>query len=113
VAECSISGWQVTARDCTTSTCNFLPTPNAPDGSKGWSDDCAGRGDGESCTAACDGVNSYFGQGYTAVFQAGQWTVQPGGECRGKHASLANITCYDLVQLRLHNIQTMTDLQIS
>ncbi|WIA41032.1 hypothetical protein OEZ86_004670 [Tetradesmus obliquus] len=60
---------------------DFLPTPNAPAGSKGWSADCAGRANGGTCRAACDGLNSFFGQGYTAVCQAGQWTVQPGAGC--------------------------------
>ncbi|WIA08138.1 hypothetical protein OEZ85_007594 [Tetradesmus obliquus] len=66
VASCTIAGWQVTARDCSNipTTCSFLPTPNAPEGSKGWSSDCAGRANGESCQAACDGLNPYFGRGY-------------------------------------------------
>uniref|UniRef100_A0A383VLH2 Sushi domain-containing protein n=1 Tax=Tetradesmus obliquus TaxID=3088 RepID=A0A383VLH2_TETOB len=85
VASCTIGGWQVTARDCSniSTTCSFLPTPNAPEGSKGWASDCAGRANGESCQAACDGLNAYFGRGYSALCQDGEWVVQPGGGCRG------------------------------
>uniref|UniRef100_A0A383WDU4 Tyrosine-protein kinase ephrin type A/B receptor-like domain-containing protein n=1 Tax=Tetradesmus obliquus TaxID=3088 RepID=A0A383WDU4_TETOB len=84
VAECTIGGWQVTARDCSDvpTTCSLLPTANAPAGSKGWNNDCAGRGNGEFCQALCDGLNAYFGQGYSALCQDGQWTVQPGGRCQ-------------------------------
>ncbi|WIA20647.1 hypothetical protein OEZ85_005025 [Tetradesmus obliquus] len=84
VAECSFAGWQVSARDCSDvpTTCNFLPTLNAPAGSKGWGADCAGRANGETCQAACDGVNAYFGQGYSALCQNGEWTVLPSGGCR-------------------------------
>jgi hypothetical protein len=56
VAQCTIAGWQVAARDCSDviqlpprKPCNFLPTPNAPAGSNGWAADCAGRGDGQTC----------------------------------------------------------------
>jgi hypothetical protein len=92
VAVCTTTGWQVTARDCANvtapapaapQTCNFLPTASPPAGSKGWAAECAGRNDGETCRAACDGINSYFGKGYTALCQAGQWAVQPGG-CQSK-----------------------------
>ncbi|WIA40966.1 hypothetical protein OEZ86_004616 [Tetradesmus obliquus] len=51
-------------------------------GSKGWGADCAGRANGETCQAACDGVNAYFGQGYSALCQNGEWTVLPSGGCR-------------------------------
>ncbi|WIA40163.1 hypothetical protein OEZ86_013560 [Tetradesmus obliquus] len=91
VASCTIGGWQVTARDCSpiieVPTCNSLPTPNAPAGSKGWAADCVGRRDGETCQAACDVSNlKYFepGQnvGYSVLCQAGQWVLQPGGVCK-------------------------------
>jgi hypothetical protein len=104
VAECTYVGWQVTARDCSDvplppKPCNFLPTPNAPAGSKGWAADCAGRGDGESCQAKCDGASSYFGQGYTALCQDGQWMVQPGGRCASKHNQTFKVKRVWLVSL--------------
>jgi hypothetical protein len=88
-SQCTIAGWQVAARDCSDDPpprkpCNFLPTSNAPAGSKGWAVDCAGRADGKFCQAPCGGANSYFGQGYTAMCQNGQWTVQPDGRCTSK-----------------------------
>ncbi|WIA40167.1 hypothetical protein OEZ86_013564 [Tetradesmus obliquus] len=100
VASCTIGGWQVTARDCSTiivevPTCKSLPTPSAPAGSTGWAADCVGRGDGETCRAACavsnDIMSSYTGPGYSAVCQAGQWTLQPGGECKVAVDSAGNI----------------------
>jgi hypothetical protein len=100
VAECTMIGWQVTARDCANVTtpsnelnetrpvtpefCPSLPTANAPAGSNGWETGCAGRADGQICQATCDGNNSYVGPGYTARCQAGQWTVQPSGSCEGE-----------------------------
>jgi hypothetical protein len=99
VAQCTIVGWQVTARDCSDvppprKPCNFLPTLNAPAGSKGWAAGCAGRKDGESCQASCDGINSYFGSGYTALCWDGQWAVQLGGGCHGKIAMLCPLLAH-------------------
>jgi hypothetical protein len=103
VAECTMRGWQVTARDCANVTppepeilpkaCGFLPSPNAPLGSKGWAADCAGRDHGQTCKAACDGINSYFGRGYTALCQDGHWKVQPGGTCEGKGHNTSQYCC--------------------
>jgi hypothetical protein len=93
VADCTIAGWHVMARDCSDVVqppprrpCIFLPTPNAPAGSKGWAADCAGRGDGERCQAACDGLNSYFGRGYTGLCQDGQWIALVSGTGSFAHA---------------------------
>jgi hypothetical protein len=96
VAECTLGGWQVLSRDCINKTdvplqlviCNFLPTGNVPAGSKGWSTSCAGKADGETCQAACDGANAFFGKGYTAVCGAGEWTPLPGGGCKGESYTL-------------------------
>jgi hypothetical protein len=104
VAECTVTGWQVLSRDCNNNTeakplapCNFSPPGNAPAGSTGWSNNCAGRADGQTCKAACDGASSFFGRGYTALCQDGQWAVLPGGDCHGEldinMGTLSAISC--------------------
>ncbi|WIA42680.1 hypothetical protein OEZ86_008638 [Tetradesmus obliquus] len=93
-ADCIISGWQVAAKNCSDKQpdipdkpiyipipCKSPPGGSAPSGSTGWPADCAGKADGETCKAECDKLLSYTG-GYTALCQAGQWTVQQAGGCK-------------------------------
>lgn len=99
-ADCTIAGWQVAAKNCSEIPpdkpiyipipCKSPPGGNAPSGTAGWPADCAGKADGESCKAACDKIYSNIGEGYSALCQAGQWTVKSGGGCKGEQATSAS-----------------------